>query len=236
MTLDSQFVCLTLAPALLSASIYLCLARVVIVEGQEYSRLKPRTYSIVFVSFDFISLLLQSIGGSMTATADTKTVVDKGINVMLGGLSIQIVSLLFFMGIWLEFTIRKHRETSRAEHVGTTSSEFTLLKEHSRFKLLKIGAYLETIFFFLLLTLIGLWTAAICIFIRSNYRLAELHAGFNSNIANNEKIFMVLEGPLIIIASTALAVLHPGFGFNGQWNDATWSFRDTKSNDNKESV
>jgi hypothetical protein len=75
-----------------------------------------------------------------------------------------------------------------------------------------------------------LWIAAICIFIRSIYRLVELHAGFTSVVANNEPAFMVLEGPMIIVASTALALFHPGPAFNGQWADAAWSFREKEIN------
>jgi len=35
---------------------------------------------------------------------------------------------------------------------------------------------------------------------------------------------MVLEGPMIIIATGALAAFHPGVGFNGQWNLANYGF------------
>ena len=65
--------------------------------------------------------------------------------------------------------------------------------------------------------------------LRSFYRLVELEGGFESVAANNEPAFMVLEGPMIIIAATSLAVFHPGYGFDGKWNHANWSFRDKKN-------
>jgi hypothetical protein len=48
------------------------------------------------------------------------------------------------------------------------------------------------------------------VFIRSVYRLAELHDGFHSPAANNEAAFIALEGPLIILACIFLAIFHLG--------------------------
>lgn len=68
-------VCLTIAPAFLSASIYLCLARIIVVYGEHISRFPPRAYTILFCTCDFISLLLQAIGGAIASTAnDSNTV------------------------------------------------------------------------------------------------------------------------------------------------------------------
>lgn len=67
--------------------------------------------------------------------------------------------------------------------------------------------------------------ATIAIFLRSVYRVVELQAGFNGAIANDEISFMVLEGPMIIIATAALTVYHPGLVFKGRWAEATWSLR-----------
>ena len=69
-------VCLTIAPAFLGAGIYLCLSRIVTVYGAGLSRFKPRTYTIVFCSCDFFSLVLQAIGGGIAATANTQSAVS----------------------------------------------------------------------------------------------------------------------------------------------------------------
>ena len=55
------------------------------------------------------------------------------------------------------------------------------------------------------------------IYIRSIYRIAELQGGFSGKIANNQASFMIFEGPMIIIAVTALTIFHPGRVFNGLW-------------------
>jgi len=66
-------VTLTIAPAFLSAAIYLCLARIVVVYGEERSRFKPRTYTILFCSSDFLALLLQAAGGAIASISNTQS-------------------------------------------------------------------------------------------------------------------------------------------------------------------
>ncbi len=95
---------MTIGPAFLSAAIYLSLARIVVVYGESFSRLKPRTYSILFISFDFLALLLQAAGGAIAATADAgSSSQDTGVNIMIAGLAMQVFSLLLFMGLCLDF-------------------------------------------------------------------------------------------------------------------------------------
>ena len=90
-------VCLTIAPAFITAAIYLCLARILVVYGESNARFKPRTYSIVFMVSDFIALVLQGAGGGLAATADTESSAQTGINIMIAGLAWQVASLLLFM-------------------------------------------------------------------------------------------------------------------------------------------
>jgi hypothetical protein len=74
----------------------------------------------------------------------------------------------------------------------------------------------------------GLAIATVAIIIRSSFRVAELMNGFTSAIANNQALFMALEGPMIMLAVAALALFHPGFAFSGEWQAAAWSFRTKK--------
>lgn len=66
-------------------------------------------------------------------------------------------------------------------------------------------------------------TATITIFARCIFRVLELNGGFNGPLANNEVTFMILEGPMIIIASAVLTVFHPGICFRGRWHEADWN-------------
>ena len=138
--LRRQFICLTIAPAFLTASIYLCLARIIIVHGEQHSRLKPRTYSLLFVGCDFLSLVLQAVGGALAATADTIQDVDRGINVMIAGLAFQVFSLLLFMALWGDFALRARKRS--AADVGSPSEDvlgFAEVRASFRFKAFKAG-------------------------------------------------------------------------------------------------
>ena len=87
----------TIGPAFFSASIYLCLGRIIPVFGNDLSPLKPRTITCAFVFADFISLLFQALGGSITATASTWNNHQKGIHIMIIGLATQVASMTIFI-------------------------------------------------------------------------------------------------------------------------------------------
>jgi hypothetical protein len=76
-----------------------------------------------------------------------------------------------------------------------------------------------------LISFTALAISTIAIFIRSLYRVIELSGGFGGALANNQATFMVLEGPMVIIAVLAMTVFHPGMCFNGHWAAAGWRLR-----------
>jgi hypothetical protein len=61
-------VTLTLGPAFLAAAIYLCLGRIVVIYGENLSRIRPRTYTYIFMGCDFFSLIVQALGGGIAAS------------------------------------------------------------------------------------------------------------------------------------------------------------------------
>lgn len=157
---------------------------------------------------DFISLVLQGGGGGLAATADDKAGSDAGRGIMLAGVVFQVVSLLVFTGLWLEFAVRLRgvRESAR-------EARFADLRATKKF------AWFQYAF----------GAAIVLIFIRSVYRVAELQQGFHGPIANDEISFMILEGPMIVLAVLAMTVFHPGSAFGGQWNNAAWSIKQSRS-------
>lgn len=60
---------LTIGPVFIAAAIYLCLGRIVVVYGEEISRIKPRGYTLFFLGCDFVALSVQTIGGGIAASA-----------------------------------------------------------------------------------------------------------------------------------------------------------------------
>ena len=113
---------LTISPAFITASIYLCLSRIVTLYDPtiSVSRLKPLTYSYIFVTADIISLILQAAGGAIAAIANDKKTSNLGVNVMIAGLAFQVVSVALFILICLDFGWRLKRSGAyRPIHSGT---------------------------------------------------------------------------------------------------------------------
>ncbi len=205
---------MTIAPALLSAAIYLCLARIVVVYGEHLSRFRPRNYTLIFCSCDLFSLILQAAGGGIASGAKSPSQDQLGINLLIAGLSFQVFSLLLFSFCCAEFAYRLWKNPQ------SWSMEHSKLYESKLFK-----AFLY-----------GLAVATMTIFIRSCFRVAELSGGFQGSLANNEISFMILEGAMIIIATSCLTFLHPGIAFRGLWASANFRFRTGKSRDVEKTV
>ncbi len=65
----------------------------------------------MFITFDFISLLLQAIGGGIASSSDIPSDVDLGVNIMIAGLAYQVFSLAIYIICWAEFSFRVRRAT-----------------------------------------------------------------------------------------------------------------------------
>ncbi|CAJ2502614.1 Uu.00g100080.m01.CDS01 [Anthostomella pinea] len=229
---------LTLAPALITASIYLCLARLINVldPALEHTRLQPMTYTKLFVTCDIISLILQAAGGALSAIADTKAQEDTGVHIMIAGLAFQVFSLLLFIGLCTDFTIRLRngRKTGMswqmqggAKSTGSITSnvDTSYESEGSRIPPLIQDSeddalrYAHITNTFMFKAFVGtLIAATLLILTRSCYRLAELQGGFNGKLANDEVLFMILEPPLIFLSCALLITFHPGLALKGLWS------------------
>ncbi|KAI5461861.1 RTA1 like protein-domain-containing protein [Mariannaea sp. PMI_226] len=78
-------VSLTIAPAFLKGALYLCLSHIIIVYGHKISRFSPHTYAVTFMTSDFVSLVLQSAGGGIAATAGDHSESETGRAIMVVG-------------------------------------------------------------------------------------------------------------------------------------------------------
>ncbi|TKA66064.1 hypothetical protein B0A49_06892 [Cryomyces minteri] len=201
-----QLVTLTIGPAFLAASIYLYLARLIVATGPSLSYFRPRTYTILYISCDSISLLLQAAGGALASSATTASADQTGINIMIAGLGCQVASLTLFLSLCGEFAFRVARNLSAMDPA------FAALRATFRFRAFTAA----------------LRVATLAIFARSVFRVAELSQGFHGALANQEATFMVLEGGMIVVAVGALTIFHPGITFGGRWADAGWTLRGEK--------
>ena len=126
-----------------------------------------------------------------------------GINIMLAGLSVQVASLVLFAAICADFAYRLY------QNAQTWSNQYTALYQSPKF-----SAFLYS-----------LCLATLTIFVRSVFRVAELSGGFRGPLANNQISFMILEGVMVVIATSCLTLLHPGIGFQGSWLAANFPLR-----------
>jgi len=187
-----QICTLTIAPACYAAGIYLCLSRIVTAFGADISRLPPKAYTIMFILFDLVSLILQAAGGALASLANTREEEQRGTHIMLGGLSWQVFTLTVFMILCADFAYRVMKNKDRF------TSEHTALRRSMKFKAF----------------IVALGVSTILIYVRCVYRVAELAEGWNGYLISHEVYFLVLEGLMVVLAVLVLNVFHPGLCFS----------------------
>jgi hypothetical protein len=143
--------------------------------------------------------LLQAAGGGLASAAShSGKSPDTGDNIMIAGLSLQVVTLLIFMILCADFALRTFkRYKSMGEDAFDQNPIFVQTRGTLRFK----G-------FVAALTL-----ATICIFWRSVYRVAELSEGWTGNLIRHQWLFLGFEGVMVIVACLALNIFNPAFAF-----------------------
>ncbi|KAK1623517.1 RTA1 like protein [Colletotrichum phormii] len=207
---------LTIGPVFIAAAIYLTLGRIVVVNGEAISRIKPRSYTTFFLGCDIVSLVVQAVGGGIAASTplDNPHMIDVGTNILVAGLSIQVACLFAFTACSLEFLWRVKKNPEMR------NPEFTDLVNSKKYKLF----------------LFALFGATAFLFIRTVFRSVELSEGFGGKLANQEVEFMILDGTMIILACLCLTIFHPGVGFGKRWNEAKFRFRTSKAKINQEEI
>jgi hypothetical protein len=175
-----------------------------------------------------VSLILQAAGGAITsiADADQYDLAQDGINIMIVGLASQVASLALFMVLCLDFAWKVIKNPQDLN----PDTRMRELRQSLRWKAFLAGKDYHSQSTGLIArridyVLLGLALATLTIFVRSVFRVAELNEGFHSSLANNQVLFMILEGAMIAIAVICMTILHPGFCFDGLWDQTKWSFR-----------
>jgi len=191
-----EITCTIIAPTPLLAVNFVVLGEIIKRLGVEYSRLIPKWYTIIFCTCDVVSLVIQGIGGGLAATAPDLEKANRGANIMLGGIVFQLVVIVVYSILAVEYFIRYHFQapiTSRVpenkETEGQARGEFT--------KKLKLMLY-------------ALAFSTTLLFIRAVYRTIELADGWEGEIISNELYFNVVDGAMVTIAMYTINLAHPG--------------------------
>ncbi|CCG85148.1 putative RTA1 domain protein [Taphrina deformans PYCC 5710] len=100
-----QITCLIVGPVFWSATLYVILG-VLITHAPERSVLPGKLYLIIFSCIDLLSLILQAAGGGIAAGAQTIDVQDRGTNIMVAGVFVQIAGMTAFVVLGLIFISR----------------------------------------------------------------------------------------------------------------------------------
>ncbi|KAN0111007.1 RTA1 domain containing protein [Hyaloscypha variabilis] len=194
-----QIVCLTIAPAFMAGGIYLCLRRIVYAFGPENSRIRPESYTRIFIPCDLLSLILQAAGGGLASSAGySGTSPITGDDIMVAGLAFQVFTLAIFMALCLDFALcTRRRFNALGDSALDQNPMYVKLRGSWRFKGF-IGA---------------LSLATVCIFWRSVYRVAELAEGWQGHLIREQNLFIAFEGVMVVVACLALSVFHPAVCF-----------------------
>jgi len=123
---------------------------------------------------------------------------DNGNYTMIGGLSFQALTLLVFLCLSADFAIRTMKNAKRNGGMAMNDDLASRrLRNSKRFRGM----------------LASLTIAAILIFVRSVYRVAELSEGWKGELMTTEKFVIMLEAVPVAISGILLSIFHPATCF-----------------------
>lgn len=198
----TQLCTTVLAPTPLVAANFVILGQIISRLGQQYSRLSAKWYTIIFVSCDFVALVIQALGGAVASTAASKNTDPRpGSNLMLAGIVFQLVAITVYMLLAAEFILRSvyDRPIKAGDSNGRRNADMDR----------KMKAMLA-----------ALAISSVCIYIRSYYRTIELADGWTGVVIRTQWLFNVFDAAMIVIAMVTINVLHPGLLLG---TASTWS-------------
>ncbi|KAL2182241.1 RTA1-domain-containing protein [Thermothelomyces heterothallicus CBS 203.75] len=179
-----QNLLILLGPALLAASIYMILARLIRLLGaEEYALVRTRWMTKIFVAGDVLSFLAQGAGGGFLAKAKTKEDQERGENIILAGLGIQIIFFGFFMTTTVIFHVRIARNPTPPSLSAAAGPWRRLVAV--------------------------LYASSVLIMVRSVFRMVEFGMGYDSVLMSSEAYLLGLDGALMFAAAAALLWCHP---------------------------
>ncbi|KIW65624.1 hypothetical protein PV04_07866 [Phialophora macrospora] len=119
-----QALAILLGPIFFAASVYMTLGRVIrAVDGERHSMMRLTRITKIFVGGDILCFLTQALGGGMLAGADSAKAVDRGENVILAGLILQMLIFGFFLVVAGTFHFRMRRHPTEKSMGGVFNWE-----------------------------------------------------------------------------------------------------------------
>ena len=234
-----QVLFLVLAPTLIAAAISVTFKHLVLYYGPEFSTIRPQLYPWLFVGSDFVSIVIQGVGGAVAASATTGDnpdpgMADLGNNLLIAGVSFQVVNMVVCGILMLVYQRRYQNSRHPAARYSSSSgnesvtpiADFDQLdmphrteqsdKRTQQFIYSLVVAYvsiiIRCIYRFVFHILPPSVIRPLSLLTRSN-SIPEMAAGWGSAIMRNEPTFMVFDGSMILLAVLLLTVVHPLYFF-----------------------
>ncbi|KAJ7197068.1 RTA1-domain-containing protein [Mycena haematopus] len=179
-----------IAPTPLIAVNFILLRRIITRLGAVYSRLTPKSYTVIFLTCDIIALVVQGLGGGIAASSSSISGQNLGGNIMLGGIVFQFIALCVYTACGVDF-LRNYAASAPVRPMISAEERGTL---DWRLKVM-IGA---------------ITFSTLVLFVRSVYRMVELADGWTGPVITTQVYFNVLDGGMVTLAIFTMNIAHPG--------------------------
>ncbi|KII95141.1 hypothetical protein PLICRDRAFT_96258 [Plicaturopsis crispa FD-325 SS-3] len=184
-----EYMFVVLSPCAFIAADYVLLGRLARhVSCDDYLMISPRRITIVFVSSDITTFLVQGAGGGISSSANDVKSVKLGSHIFLAGIALQLASFFVFTCVYLVFL---YRVRTRSPAAWTMDQGKPWYRDWRSLA----GA--------LLVSCVG-------ILIRSVYRTLELSQGFSGHLATVEAFFYGLDTLPLFLSIAIYVPFWPG--------------------------
>ncbi|KAI1502621.1 RTA1 like protein-domain-containing protein [Biscogniauxia marginata] len=189
----------TLGPTCICGAMFLIMPRLVAIYGEEFRSWRPVWYLFLFYVLTTLALVLELAGAVVSTVQDDPELIDTGVRILVVGLAVQVVALATFIAHAVMFAIalRTRRHDLDPKYAYVYNNGF--------FKTFMVVFSIAT---FLLV-------------LRTAYRIVEVAEGFESSIAQDEVIFLVLDGAMVLVATILLLAFFPARAFGQSWSQTS---------------
>ncbi|CAF0980835.1 unnamed protein product [Adineta steineri] len=201
--------CLIIAPVFNAAIEYVLFGRLVHALGDQYSLIKPKLISWIFIICDAFSFLIQISGAGLLTSAKDGAGAQTGQTILLAGLGINLGSFAIFclQLFYFEYRIRK------SPPIFPNGSIYE--KRWRRF------VYI-------------IYLSSTLVLIRQIYRVIEFAQGFTGYLAVHEIFFYIFDTIPIFISSALYVICFPGNNYlPPNQNDTFATMNNNEYNSNK---
>jgi hypothetical protein len=193
-----QSLLLLIAPALFAASIYIVLGRVILlVDGEQYSLIRQKWLTKIFVTGDVISFLVQAGGGGIQA-AGSLELLHAGEKIIVVGLFLQLAFFGFFIVVAGLFHYRFVKANPRSKMHSSVSNNETAQQFAVKPHQLPWKKHL-----------FALYIASALIMVRSIFRVVEYVQGNNGYLLRHEVYLYIFDALLMFLVMCLFNWIHP---------------------------